>query len=130
LIEVRQTQTFRDMPIKTTRWDASEHLDSDEMIAAYLEAVFEEGDVGAIADAIGTVAKAKGMSQIARETGLSRENLYRALSDDGNPELATLLKVIRAMGLRISVEPAASTPRQPARRRSAPARPRRKRKAA
>ncbi len=95
------------MPLKTTRWDASEFLDSDEAIAAYLNAAFEEGDPGFIAASIGHVAKAKGMSQIARETGLSRENLYRALSDDGNPELSTMTKVMQALGMRIQIMPAA-----------------------
>ena len=92
--------------IKTTRWDVSEYLDDEAAIAAYLEAVFEDGDPGLISAAIGDVAKAKGMSQIARESGLSRETLYRTLSQDGNPELSTLTKVIRAIGMRISVEPA------------------------
>jgi probable addiction module antidote protein len=107
------------MPLKTTRWDASEFLDSDAAIAAYLNAAFEEGDPGFIAASIGNVAKAKGMSQIARETGLSRENLYRALGDGGNPELSTMTKVIRALGMRIQITPA--TPARPTRRRRAAA---------
>jgi probable addiction module antidote protein len=100
------------MPLKTTRWDASEFLDSDESIAAYLNAAFEDGDPGLIAASIGHVAKAKGMSQIARETGLSRESLYRALGDDGNPELSTMTKVMRALGLRIQVAPASPPPKR------------------
>ena len=100
------------MPLKTTRWHASEHLDSDEMVAAYLQAVLEEGDPSQIAGAIGTIAKAKGMSQIANETGLSRQSLYRALGDGGNPELSTLLKVLRALGLRLAVQPAGRAPRK------------------
>jgi probable addiction module antidote protein len=107
------------MPLKTTRWDASEFLDSDEAVAAYLNAAFEDGDPSFIAAAIGHVAKAKGMSQIARETGLSRENLYRALSDDGNPELSTMTKVMRALGMRIQIAPA--VPARPARRKRAAA---------
>ncbi len=107
------------MALKTTRWDASEYLDSDEAIAAYLNAAFEDGDPGFIAASIGHVAKAKGMSQIARETGLSRENLYRALSDDGNPELSTMTKVMQALGMRIQIAPAAAP--RPARRKRAAA---------
>jgi probable addiction module antidote protein len=106
------------MPLKTTRWDASEFLDSDEAIAAYLNAAFEDGDPGFIAASIGHVAKAKGMSQIARETGLSRESLYRALSDEGNPELSTMTKVMQALGMRIQIAPAAPA-RAPRKRRAA-----------
>jgi probable addiction module antidote protein len=107
------------MALKTARWDASEFLDSDEAIAAYLSAAFEDGDPGFIAASIGHVAKAKGMSQIARETGLSRESLYRALSDDGNPELSTMTKVMQALGLRIQIAPAAPT--RPSKRKRAAA---------
>lgn len=104
------------MALKTSRWDASEFLDNDDAIAAYLTAAFEDGDPALIAASIGHVAKAKGMSQIARETGLSRENLYRALGDGGNPELSTMTKVMRALGMRIQVAPA-----KPARRKRAAA---------
>jgi|SRR5215213_1413866 len=107
------------MPLKSTRWDVSEFLDSHDAIAAYLNAAFEEGDPAFIAASIGRVAKAKGMSQIARETGLSRESLYRALSDDGNPELSTMTKVMRALGMRIQIAPAARV--RPARRKRAAA---------
>jgi probable addiction module antidote protein len=103
------------MALKTTRWDVTEYLKDEAAIAAYLEAVFEDGDPGLIAAAIGDVAKARGMTQIARESGLSRESLYRALSRDGNPELSTLTKVIRAIGMRIAIEP--STARTNTRRR-------------
>ncbi len=95
------------MALKTTRWDVTEYLKDEAAIAAYLDAVFEDGDPGLIAAAIGDVAKARGMTQIARESGLSRESLYRALSQDGNPELSTLTKVIRAIGMRIAIEPTA-----------------------
>ena len=70
-------------------------------MAAYLEAAFEDGDPALIAAALGDIARAKGMSQIARETGLGRESLYKALSPDGNPEFSTVLKVVRALGLRL-----------------------------
>jgi probable addiction module antidote protein len=86
---------------KTKRWDAAEHLETEEDMAAYLEAALEDGDPALIAAALGDIARAKGMSQIARETGLGRESLYKALSPDGNPELSTVLKVVRALGLRL-----------------------------
>ena len=93
------------MPLKTIPWDAAEHLDSPEMIAAYLDAALDEGDPKLVAAAIGDVARAHGMSQLARETGLSRESLYRALSADGNPEFGTILKVLHAFGLRLETRP-------------------------
>lgn len=86
---------------KTKRWDAAEHLETEEDMAAYLEAALEDGDPAVVAAALGDIARAKGMSQIARETGLGRENLYKALSPDGNPEFSTVLKVVRALGLRL-----------------------------
>ncbi len=93
------------MPIKTRQWDPAEHLDSPEAIAAYLDAALEDGDPQLVAAALGDIARAKGMSQLAKETGLSRESLYRALSADGNPELGTVLKVLRALGLRLEAHP-------------------------
>lgn len=91
--------------LETTKWDVTEYLDTEERIALFLEAVFEEGDPALIAAAIGDVAKARGMSQIAREAGLSRENLYRALSESGNPEFSTILKVIKALGYDLTIVP-------------------------
>jgi probable addiction module antidote protein len=93
------------MPLKTLPWDPSEHLDSEEAVAAYLEAAFEDGDPKLIAAALGDVARSRGMSEIADKAGLSRESLYRALSSNGNPELATILKVTKALGLRVTVAP-------------------------
>ncbi len=93
------------MAVETKKWDIVDHLDSDEKIALFLEAVFEDGDPAVIAAAIGDVARARGMSQIAKDAGLSRENLYRALSEGGNPEFATVLKVIRAIGYDLTVVP-------------------------
>ena len=87
--------------IETTRWDPAEHLDTPEAIAAYLDAALEDGNSKLIAAALGDAARARGMTALARETGLSRESLYRALSSDGNPELATVLKVLRAFGVRL-----------------------------
>jgi probable addiction module antidote protein len=78
-------------------------LKTDEDIAHYLEAVFEDGDPALVAAALGDVARVKGMSQVARDAGLGRESLYKALSAEGNPEFATVLKVIHALGLKLKV---------------------------
>ena len=86
---------------KTRPWDAAEHLQTGEDMAAYLEAALEQGDAALIAAALGDIARAKGMTDIAREAGLGRESLYKALSPEGNPEFATVLKVIRALGLKL-----------------------------
>ena len=75
-------------------------------MALYLQAALEEGDPGLVAAALGDIARAKGMSQIARETGLGRESLYKALSPEGNPEFSTVLKVIKALGLQLHAQPA------------------------
>jgi len=87
--------------ITTRPWDAAEYLETPDDMAAYLEAALEDGDVGLIAAALGDIARAKGMTQIARDAGLGRESLYKALSPEGNPELATVLKVVRALGLKL-----------------------------
>lgn len=89
--------------LKTTSWDAAAHLKNDKDVAHYLEAAFEDGDPALVAAALGDVARAKGMSQIAQATGLRRESLYKALSAEGNPEFATVLKVVRALGLKLKV---------------------------
>jgi probable addiction module antidote protein len=89
--------------IKTFPWDAADYLKTDKDIAYYLEAVFEDGDPALIAAALGDVARAKGMSQVAQAAGLGRESLYKALSKDGNPEFATVLKVLHALGLKLKV---------------------------
>jgi len=86
---------------KTRPWDVTDHLETSEDMAAYLEAALEDGDPALIAAALGDIARAKGMAQIAREAGLGRESLYKALSPEGNPEFATVLKVVRALGLRL-----------------------------
>lgn len=92
--------------IKTTKWDAADHLKTEAAIAAYLEAVLEDGDPALVAAALGDIARAKGMSKIARKAGLGRESLYKALSPEGNPEFATVIKVIRSLGLKLHVEAA------------------------
>ena len=86
---------------KTSPWDAAEHLHTQEDMVTYLEAAFEEGDAALIAAALGDIARAKGMTEIARRAGLGRESLYKALSPDGNPELATIMKVMDALGLKL-----------------------------
>ena len=86
----------------TTRiWDPAENLQSEEDMAAYLEAALEEGDASLFAAALGDIARAKGMSQLARETGHGRESLYKALSPSGNPEFSTILRVVSALGLQL-----------------------------
>jgi probable addiction module antidote protein len=92
--------------IKTTPWESAEHLDTAEDIAAYLEAAFEDGDPALIAHALGVVARARGMAEIAQRTGLGRQSLYKALSADGHPEFSTVLTVVRALGLKLTVTPA------------------------
>ena len=95
------TKTKTQIKAKTRLWDAAEHLETKEDMAAYLEAVLEEGDATLVVAALGDIARAKGMAQIARETGLGRESLYKALSPEGNPEFATVLKVVHALGLKL-----------------------------
>ena len=94
--------------VKLKKWDSAEYLKSDEDMALYLEACLEEaGDDSAfVAKALGTIARAKGMTQLAKETGLGRESLYKALSGEGNPSFSTILKVISALGIRLHAEPA------------------------
>ena len=90
----------------TTVWDPAEHLETEADMAAYLEAALEESDPALIAAALGDIARAKGMTQVAREAGLGRESLYKALSPDGNPEFATIMKVVAALGLQLHAAPA------------------------
>jgi probable addiction module antidote protein len=89
--------------IPTLPWNTEDHLETAEDIAAYLEAVFEDGDPELIAHALGAVARSKGMTEIAQRTGLGRQSLYKALSPEGRPEFATVLKVVRALGLKLTV---------------------------
>jgi probable addiction module antidote protein len=92
----------------TTPWDPADHLATEEDRAAYLEAALEEGDPALVAAALGDIARAKGMSQVAREAGLGRQSLYKALSPSGNPEFDTIMKVVSALGLRLHVSTAAA----------------------
>ena len=90
------------MKIKALKkWDAIEFLKTEEDMAAYLEAALEENDPTLVSAALGDIARAKGMTHIAKKAGLGRESLYKALSPDGNPEFSTILKVVRALGLKL-----------------------------
>jgi probable addiction module antidote protein len=95
------------MALNTTRFDVQDHLTTPEQCALYLEAMLEEEDLnaGEIAMALRDVANSKGMSELARATGLTREALYKALSENGNPTLTTVVAVLKAFGLRLAVQP-------------------------
>lgn len=101
------------MRVKTHPFDPAAYLDSEEAIAAYMTEALDSNDPGFIADALGVIARARGMTQVARDAGLSRESLYRALSPDGNPELSTLLRVLAVLGLQLSVRPLDARPAGP-----------------
>ena len=92
--------------LKLRKWDSAEHLKTEEDMVMYLEACMEEAgnDAAFIAKALGNIARAKGMTQLANETGLGRESLYKALSGEGNPSFATILKVVRALGMKLHPE--------------------------
>lgn len=94
------------MTLSTRRWDPAERLHSPEDVAAYVEAAFEDGDPALIAAVLGDVARARGMSQLAKDSGLSRETLYKAFSEDGNPTLETLTTVMKSLGLKLAVRAA------------------------
>ncbi len=89
----------------TTKFDIASYLDSNEMIAEYLNVVLEEGNSSDIVAAIGHIAKAIGMTKIAQETGLSRPSLYKALSEDAKPQFDTIMKVLRAIGGQLKISP-------------------------
>jgi probable addiction module antidote protein len=94
------------MALETTLYDSADYLDSPEAIAAYIEAAFEDGDPTLITHALGVVARAKGMSQLARDAGVTREALYKALTADGDPKLSTFIGVIKALGMRLTARAA------------------------
>jgi probable addiction module antidote protein len=91
--------------METSKFDIADYLESNEMIAEYLNTVMEEGDDNDIITAIGHVAKAIGMTKIARETGMSRPSLYKALTEGAKPQFATILKVLKAVGGQININP-------------------------
>lgn len=88
---------------RTSSYDSAEYLDSSEAINAYMEEALETDDPAFIAKALGTIARARGMSRIAKKAGLSRESLYKALGTEGNPEFGTIIRVIQALGLKFSI---------------------------
>ncbi|PSJ56502.1 addiction module antidote protein [Kumtagia ephedrae] len=91
--------------METTRFDAAEYLDTPELQAAYITAALETGDLAEVRDAIGLVARARGMADIAAAAKLNPKSLYKALGDSGNPEFATVLSVLNALGLTLSATP-------------------------
>ena len=91
------------MPLKTTPFDAADYLTDREAILAFLQVTFEDGDLGDIRDALDAVARSKGMTAVAKETGITREALYKALGPKGNPTLETLYNLIKALGFKLSV---------------------------
>jgi probable addiction module antidote protein len=92
----------------TTLWDSARYLDSEEAQAEYLTAVLEENDAAAFADAVGIVARARGMTQLAKDAGMPRDTLYKALREGGNPTLDTVLRVLHALGIKLTAAPASS----------------------
>lgn len=93
---------------KTTRFDAADYLDSEERQVAYITTALETGDADFVRDALGIVARARGMGEIAKNAGLNRESLYKALGETGNPEFSTVMRIVRALGLTLSAPPAAT----------------------
>jgi probable addiction module antidote protein len=110
------SETGRDILMtKTTRFDAADYLDTEERQVAYIAAALESGDADFVRDALGLVARARGMGGIAKKAGLNRESLYKALGETGNPEFGTVMRIVGALGLTLSAHPAASG--QPSKRR-------------
>jgi probable addiction module antidote protein len=101
--------------VKTTRFDATDYLDTEERQVAYIAAALESGDADFVRDALGLVARARGMGGIAKKAGLNRESLYKALGETGNPEFGTVMRIVRALGLTLSARPVATG--QPSKRR-------------
>lgn len=97
------------MPLKTRPFDAAEYLDSEEGIAAYLSSILEENDVGLLAQALGDIAKARGMTQMAQAAGLTREGLYKALRPDAQPRFDTIQRVCAALGVKLVAQPVGSS---------------------
>jgi probable addiction module antidote protein len=104
--------------LKTTKFDAADFLNTEKKQAAYITAALETGDADFVRDALGIVAKARGMGQVAKTADLNRESLYKALSETGNPEFGTVMRVMRALGLTLAAHPA-ETKRTPKKSRAA-----------
>ena len=96
---------------RTRPWDPAEHLETEEDMAAYLNVALEDGDLGLIMAALGDIARARKIAVVAQDTGLGRESLYKSLSSNGNPEFATVLKVVRSLGLRLQATAASGEDR-------------------
>jgi probable addiction module antidote protein len=113
------------MTTHTRRFDPADYLDSPEAQAEYLAAALETDDAAFVSRSLGVIARARGMTRIAKETGLRRESLYKALGENGNPELTTLLRVMKALGVRLSVKPATAARKRakPALRKAAKSKP-------
>jgi probable addiction module antidote protein len=92
---------------KRRRFDAADHLDAEERQVAYISAALETGEANFVRDALGLVARTRGMGEIAKNAGLNRESLYKALGETGNPEFSTVMRIVRALGLTLSARPAA-----------------------
>ena len=92
--------------LKITPYDSAEYLKNKKDVAAYLDAALEDGDPALIRHALNVIARARGLTQIARDSGVTRESLYRALGENGNPEFTTVLKVVDALGMRLRTRPA------------------------
>jgi probable addiction module antidote protein len=107
----------RGSPLKTRRFDAASYLDTEQRQAAYIAAALESGDAEFVRDALGIVARARGMARLAKDAGLNRESLYKALGERGNPEFSTVMRIVRALGLTLSVHPA--EPKRAGRKRRA-----------
>jgi len=107
------------MMFGTTRFDAAEYLDTPERQAAYITAALESGDPAFVRDALGVVARARGMSEVAKAADLNRESLYKALGESGNPEFGTVMRVLNALGLALSARPVQKTKRSSRKRRAA-----------
>jgi len=101
------------MALKLKKWDVTEHMNNEEYISEYLKAAFESGDISEITRALGDVARARNMTELAEKMGISRQGLYKTLSENGNPEFATIQKLITALGLQMSI----ITPAKPVGRR-------------
>jgi probable addiction module antidote protein len=91
--------------IKTTRWDPADRLTTKQAVASYLEAAIEDGDPALIVAVLGDIARSRGMTQVAKDARLTRASLYKSLRSESNPEFATILKVMSALGVRLKVEP-------------------------
>ncbi|MCL2791903.1 MAG: putative addiction module antidote protein [Spirochaetaceae bacterium] len=100
------------MALKLKKWDVTEHMDNEEYISEYLKAAFESGDISEITRALSDVARARNMTDLAARMGISRQGLYKTLSENGNPEFATIQKLITALGLQMSIIAPTKSPRK------------------